>query len=446
MTRMQTGSLRQRLLSGGAWALAGRAVTAASGLGANMLLTRLLSPDEVGAYFLTLSVVAVASMFAQLGLTQTIVRLVAESTATGRDSRAAMAIRLTLGLGAAGVIVAAGFLTLGGGAYLSEHFFQSPLMATVVGLMALMMLILVCQELAAGIFLGFHDIRSSIIFGGSATALLKMLLFAGLWLLQGKSDLQMALVLSVVAGFTSVIFSTFVMRKKVEALATNGDGIDVPEIATIAWPLWVTSIVLLALVQADIWLMGYFASAEEVAIYGAAARVVALIAMPLLLVNSIVPSSIAELNAQGRRPELETILRKAATLVAIPSFIGMAFVLAFGELILRLLFGEHYASGASILIILSAGQMVNVWGGSCGKVLMLTGHQKAMMMITIFCGILAIVLAILLVGPYGGEGVATGAAIGLVLQNVLMVTCAKRMVGIWTHVKPSMALNPRSLF
>jgi len=46
------------------------------------LLARLLTPDEMGAYFLTFSLVSVSALVAQLGMGQTVVRLVVGAMAS----------------------------------------------------------------------------------------------------------------------------------------------------------------------------------------------------------------------------------------------------------------------------------------------------------------------------------------------------------------------------
>ena len=94
--RSSTGrpvSLRNRLLSGGVWATGGKAAAAASAVGVNALLARLLRPEELGAYFLTLSLVSITATIAGLGLSRTVVRLVAESVGREEPGRARGAVR-----------------------------------------------------------------------------------------------------------------------------------------------------------------------------------------------------------------------------------------------------------------------------------------------------------------------------------------------------------------
>ncbi len=60
--------MRRRLLSGGVWAFAGKIFTALAQLAATALLARLLSPRDMGAYFLAYSLVTVGSMIGFGGL------------------------------------------------------------------------------------------------------------------------------------------------------------------------------------------------------------------------------------------------------------------------------------------------------------------------------------------------------------------------------------------
>jgi O-antigen/teichoic acid export membrane protein len=65
--------LRRRLLSGSAWASGGRIGGAMVGIVTTMLLERMLSPAEFGAYFLALSIVSLGVVVGAMGLPKTVV-------------------------------------------------------------------------------------------------------------------------------------------------------------------------------------------------------------------------------------------------------------------------------------------------------------------------------------------------------------------------------------
>jgi len=199
-------------------------------LAVNVLLARLLTPKEMGAYFLTLSLVLVATIVAQLGLNLTIVRLVAESMGTGRPGRARQSVLWTLRLAGIGTLVVACSLAFGGGQWIAERMFHSALMPQVMGLSAVWMAALTFQSLIAETFRGFHDIRFATIFGGVTTSILSMLLFATLWLLQGHGDLDQVIMLAIVAGMSSVTLSVLLLGKRLSALPVQTETISLKEI------------------------------------------------------------------------------------------------------------------------------------------------------------------------------------------------------------------------
>ncbi|MEH6542437.1 MAG: oligosaccharide flippase family protein [Porticoccaceae bacterium] len=438
-------TIKEKLLRGGGWAFSGKFITALVALGSNALLARLLSPEELGAYFLTVSLVSVATITAQLGLTQTIIKLVAESMGAARPARARLAVRWAVRLTSVGALTVACGLAFGGGSWVANHIFHSKIMSPIMGLAAVWVIIISFQQLIAEIFRGFHDIRLATCFGGLVTGLLAMLMFLGLWLWQQDGgELYQVIIITLVAGFSSLALSSIILWNKLINLpASKGDAITGSEIIKISWPLWVTGLFLLVLGQVDLWIMGVFRSAEEVAIYGAVFRIVALITIPLMIVNAVAPPVIAEMYAAGETKKMESILRTVATYASIPSLIVLGAFALYGKSILGVFFGEYYRSGATILIILSVGQLVNVWAGSCGMVLIFTRYQSTMMLITALSGVCTAYLAWFLVEKYAGVGVAVSASLGMILQNLMMLIAAKRKVGVWTHMKMPAIKNIR---
>ncbi|MCH7777496.1 MAG: oligosaccharide flippase family protein [Gemmatimonadetes bacterium] len=432
-------SLTRNLLSGSAWALGGKVVTTICGLLVTALLARLLAPEAMGAYFLTLSLVSISAIVAQLGLGQAVVRLIAESLGTDRPERARKAAITTVGLGLAGIAFVGGVLGLGAGAWLTERVFGSAEMVGVMGLAPLWLAVIAAPTLLAEIFRGHHDIRLATVFSGALTSLLSALLFGALWLAQGHSNLSEVVTLSITAGFTNTLVAGLLMWRRLapfgEAAGKGSDSrIAALEIWVIAWPLWLTGLLLFALTQADLWILGIYRTPNELAAYGAAARLVKAIGTPLFVANAVLPPVIAEMYAQGRKQELQQVLRATATVAGIPTVAVLIVFVVFGAPILGLVYGDFYRTGATVLVLLSLGHLVNAAAGPCGLVLMLTGHQMAMFRISLLSGVLAL-LGMLWAAPrYGPVGIAAAAATGMTLQNLLMLVTAHRRMQIWTHV------------
>ena len=437
-------SLKRRLLSGSTWAFGGKIGGAAVGIVTNGLLARMLSPQEFGAYFLTLSIVSLGAVVGSLGLPKTVVRFVAENVGLSRFGRARRAIYTVLGLGVFGTLgVSLAYLLVGD--LVGRHLFDSSLLVAVTGLTAAWIAISVVNEITAETFRGFHDVRMATLLGGLATGgksgglVMKILLLGTLillWVKSGETDLATVMLISIGSGSLSVLLSVWLLRGKLSSLDPQvaEDPISSKEVLHDSIPILIVALTAFVLQSADIWILGALRSQEEVAVYAAASRLVTFVAMPLLIVNLVLPPIVAEMYAQGKTAKLERTLRTFSTLAGVPSILVLAGFMTLGGPILGLVYGDYYRAGALVLVILSAAKLVAVWSGSCGLVLQFTGHQASMLRVSVLTSALFIPGALLAAQDYGAVGVAIAVVAATVLQNVILVQVAKRKTGMWTHV------------
>jgi len=431
--------IKQRLISGGAWAFGGRMLVLATGLLINGVLARLVTPSEMGLYFLILSLILFFSQLAQLGMMRTVVRLVSESIATERSLRARSAILKIFMFVLPASLFLALLLVYEPGQIIAKSLFNSDLMSMYMFLVAIWLLFFSLQSLLAETFRGFGDIRSATIFDRLLTNIILVFLFVYLWFSNGKSDIEQVLNLTIIACGISVLSGVFLLAKKMLKLDKLGEDIKSSDILAISLPLLAASLVPFLISNGGLWVLGAYHPHEEVAIFAAVTRLVALLGMPLLVVNSVVAPIIAELYSQGNKNDLEFYLRKTASLAGYAGIVMLLFLIVFGEYVLGLIYGEFYKEGYTILLILCFGMFVNVWSGSCGQVLMMTGGQKAMMYISAFCGVLMVISTLLVVKPYGAIGVALVTSLITMVQFVLFVWYARAHTGMWTHMKFGMS-------
>ncbi len=425
----------QRIISGSAWAFGGKICIAGGSFIANAMLIRLMNPTEVGTYFIAISLVSIASTVAIFGMNQTVVRLIAERMAHGQTTGAVKVIKIALATTIIGVVLIIALVAGGVGEILADTVFQAPLLKEILVFVMVWIAILSFQNLIAEIFRGFHDIRFATVFGGLVSSVLTALFFSGLILMQKESGLTTIVSLSILACGVSLVGAVFVLfhiMSKMEK--TEDEGLPLQAVLSISFPLWITNITLLVLSQVAIWVIGIFQTQSEVAIFGAVLRLVTLVSMTLLILNAVVPPIIAELTAKGRKGELEHSLRTATSIAAIPAILFLLLFIGWGEEVLGLVYGEYYKEGAQILLLLSLGKLVAVCTGSCGQALMMTGHQKTMMLLTLVSGCFIVIFSVVFVQSYGAVGVAAVAMMGIIIQNAAMLIMAKKKIGIWTHI------------
>jgi O-antigen/teichoic acid export membrane protein len=427
-------SLKRRLLSDGVWALGGRGVTILTAFAVNALLARLLSPQDLGAYFLAFSVVAVGAIAGALGLNQAAVRFLAESIALGQFKRARHALNVVSCLGGLGAL-GAGLAYLLFGDFLSTNLFQAHALTTVTGCIAGWIAAMSLQTVLAETFRGFHDIRLASIFNGPVAGVLLTACLILLWLFEGQAALAVVVVFAAGSVFLSSLFAGWALRRKAISLPSEGSGgsIGLGTVLRVALPLMTANLTFFGLTQADIWTLGTFRSEAEVAIYGAASRLAVALLLATQVLYAVLPPLIVEKHTRNEKENLERLLRGGATISSIvvaPLF--LAFIVV-PNLMLRFVYGAYYEDGRWILMILAVGIFVNVLTGLRGYVLMLTGYERTQLMISLVGGAANIALCILGAIYWGIYGVALAAMTTMVLQSLVELIVVRYRLGIWTH-------------
>ena len=449
MTTTPTQLLRRRLLRGGGWAFGVKMLVALTGLISSILLARLLSPPELGTYVLAFSILNVGTSLGALGLTGTVVRLVAEGMGLNLFGRVRRVIRVVLGVGTLGALgVGLAYLLFGG--YLANVLFEDPALAAITGLVAGWIVVGTLQGVFGETFRGFHDVRLASVLGGQTTgaatglatvALLTASLFL-LWLVNDQATVATVVLLALCSGAATTLVSGWLLHRRVTGLPPQipdeGSKANrkktLREVLSISLPLLVVTLVMMLRTTGDLWVVGAFLSPEEVGLYGFANRLVSMVTMPMVIITAVAPPLIAEMYSQGRREDLERVLRSMSTLTGIPALLTSMACIFFAGPIMGLVFGPEYRGGAIVLSLLSVGLLASVLSGACGIVLSYTGHQKTQMVITIVTSAATFIAMIAAASPYGIAGVAIAKAAGQVLQNGIVLLVVKQKTGMWTHV------------
>jgi O-antigen/teichoic acid export membrane protein len=412
------------------------------GLATAALLARLLPPAELGAYFLALSIVFTTATFARFGCEMGTLRHVAELIALGEERAAKrLILRSVATISILSVLIAIGLWAALGSSVVTR-LFESGSLARVAGPIAAWTASLAVLTLLGEIFRGFHDIKMATLctgnlFGGVISVVVQAGCFGFLLMGPGSTSLETAIAISLVSTVINLVVAAAVLFRRWASLTKAGDAsISLSQLLRTSLPLWVSTLSILLLTQADLWIIGAARSEDEVAIYGAATRLIKLLIMSQIVVTEVVTPVVAELNVTGQRLKLERTLRLAATAGAAVSLPILVAFTVFASEILALTFGEFYRSGGPILSILSLGWLVLVFGGARSQVLAMIGQGTLLMQISIATIVLAIGTALALVPAYGALGVAVAFALAHIVQGILVLIGTRWKGGFWTCVSP----------
>ena len=180
---------------------------------------------------------------------------------------------------------------------------------------------------------------------------------------------------------------------------------------------------------ADLFVLTNFARVAEVGVYSAALRAGQILVLFLTSVSLMFSPFVADLHNRGERERLDRLFKTLTrwTLAAtLPAFTLLAVA---PNDALRL-FGERFGAGQTALLILIAGQFINVATGSVGFILIMVGRTGWDLVVYAGSLVLDLALALILCPRYGMEGAAIANAITFSSANVARLFLVRRFVGI----------------
>ncbi len=187
--------------------------------------------------------------------------------------------------------------------------------------------------------------------------------------------------------------------------------------------------------QIGIIILGILSTDEQVAAMRVAERGGQFVVMSLTLVNMVIAPYIVRAHREKNKALLQNLARKSARGSFILALPVAALLILGGEPLLRLAFGEEYAHLSYWPVaILVVGQLFNVFFGSVGYLLSMSGYEKETLKGQVLAVVINILLCLLLVPSFGAIGAALSVAAGIISWNILLYSAVKSRIGISSGV------------
>jgi O-antigen/teichoic acid export membrane protein len=192
------------------------------------------------------------------------------------------------------------------------------------------------------------------------------------------------------------------------------------------------------LTSTDILVLQQFRNPDDVAIYYAAAKTLALIAFVHFAVSAAVAHRFSKYHIGDHRKELEDILTDSIRWTFWASLAACVVVLAMGQPLLWL-FGPQFTDGFHLMWILAVGLMARASVGPIERLLNMLGEQRACAVVYAGAFALNLVLCVILVPRIGVEGAAVSTTTALIFESVLLFAVTRKRLGfhvfIWSRAK-----------
>jgi O-antigen/teichoic acid export membrane protein len=395
----------------------------------SIVITRTLSVEESGLFFLGFAICSAIGMLCTLGLTNTLIRFIGGYHAEanwgvikGVFNKGLITVLMT-SIGVALVI----FLFR---SFISNDLFDKPQFESILRVMAFAIPSFAVYQLVAFAFQGLHKPIISIFLQNIAnqTLVVIALAIAAAFIIDLTTTL-VAIVFTSAAFFTAFIALLKWFSNK--SLAVVADYSQTKQLVASAKPLFLMMLMGMLVQYSGQIISGVYLSATDVAYFSVAQRISMLTSFVLIAVNLVAAPRFAASAKLGKTEELRSTSLFCSRMMIIMATPVVVFMYFFAEFLMGL-FGGEYIQAAHLLQILIIGQFVNVITGSVGYLLNMTGHEKDMRNVVFFSGPLALVLGVVLTPIYGATGAAVATAIAVASQNLLAVYMVKKRLGFNT--------------
>jgi len=402
----------------------------------SIVLTRMLGVGGVGAYFLALSVVSIATILGRVGLDNALLRFAAAS----KDAQDWVALRglysraIGITTVASGLLAATIFLLA---PWLGSAVFTDPGVGVLLSIVAPAIVPIAIYTVLAQLLQGVNRTKRSIAvlnLWPSALGLIGSILLIPGFGVQGAAEAFTA------ASFLTLLIGWWNWRRAMPHLSGVHGHFAVPTLLKSSMPLFWASISQIVITLSATIMLGMWSTSVDVGLYGAAGRGALLITFVVQAVTSIASPKFSVLYNQGSMSALGNLARNSSALLTLAASPFLIIFWQFPEIVMRI-FGAEFVIGASVLSILAIGQAVNVITGPAGNVLMMCGYERLVRNVLLASATICLIANLILIPRMGAVGAAIANSATVTFENLTMVVLVWRKFGIMTIPMPQRIRN-----
>jgi O-antigen/teichoic acid export membrane protein len=197
----------------------------------------------------------------------------------------------------------------------------------------------------------------------------------------------------------------------------------------ISLPILLVESFYLLLSYTDVLVLQQFRPSEEVGVYFAVVKTLALVSFIHYAMSATTAHRFAEYHALGDSQRLSAYVAHAIKWTFWPSLAATAVLLALGKPLLWL-FGPQFVVGYDIMFVAAIGLVVRSAIGPVERLLNMLGHQHICALAYALAFVMNVALCVALVPRFGGHGAAAATSISLVFETVLLFWIVRQRLGL----------------
>lgn len=242
-------------------------------------------------------------------------------------------------------------------------------------------------------------------------------------------DARTAILVSIAATYATTLVQLIGITGRVDARVPRGPmKLHFGQWFIVSLPIFLVESFFFLLTNADVLMVGAYLQPDDVAIYFATVKTLALVHFVYFSVKAGVAQRYAQFT-HGEPERLSVFARETVSWTFWPSLFMAFLVLALGEPMLTL-FGQEFAAGYPLLFLLVFGVVARAAVGPCESLLTMSGNQN------VCAGVYALTLAIniglnmVMIPLFGLWGAAAATAFAMIFEAAALSWTVWRRLGI----------------
>ena len=404
-----------------------RIASAAIALVSQVLMARWMGGFDYGVFVLVWTVMVMVGDISCLGFQTSIIRFIPEYREKGQSGElrgvmqaARLFVLLTSSLVAVAALAGMWFFSSAIESYYLLPFYLGLASLPVIALSDVLEGVARANGWSVKALAPIYILRPLLILALMAAALL-----AGF-----PPSAQVAVVCAIAATFLSTLYQiASIVPPAMREVKGTKSSYRLREWIGVSLPIFLVDGFFYLHTNADILMIGWFMEPDDVAVYFAVLKLLALVHFVYFAVKAGVAQRYAQYAHGGREDELAAFARETVAWTFWPSLALAALMLLLGKPMLAL-FGEGFAAGYPLLFPLMAGVVARAFVGPAESLLTMSGHQNACA--RVFAATLALNLALnlTLIPLWGLWGAAIATATAMMLEALLLGLAVHRRLGI----------------
>jgi O-antigen/teichoic acid export membrane protein len=259
-------------------------------------------------------------------------------------------------------------------------------------------------------------------------------LMGGAWLFGAPTDAVTAMIIAVVTTWAVTVGQLVVLDRRLkQKVAPGPKRYEAKTWLGTSLPIFVVEGFYLLLTYVDILALEHLRSPDEVAVYYAAARLLALVAFVYFAIAGATTHKFTQYHVAGDKERLAKFFGETIRWTFWPSLAACALILAFGKPLLWL-FGGSFEQGYIVMYILAVGMLSRAAVGPAERLLNMLGERKQCAAVYAVAFAINLTLCLLLIPRFGIEGAAVATSSALAVESILLYRIAKRRLGFHVFI------------